>query len=267
MQFRLTAALPILLALIAPATASSTSWMESDGAAIRIVSSGLSDEKGALRGAVEIRLKPGWKTYWRAPGEAGVPPEIELAPTSDARSAELFFPAPERISDAYASWAGYKHPVSLPVIFDFPKAGTAGIIEGKIFLGVCETVCIPVELPFSFDAGTDPDNAGDAIAVAAAFAALPGPAREDFGVSEVLRERSHMEFHVKLPPDTQHPALFVAPPAQVQITMPKLQERQETSAIFTAKSLGDPALFKEPLTIEYTLVSGGKAVAGQIALP
>jgi len=267
MHSRLTAALPLLIASVAPALASSTPWMESDGGSVRIVSSGLSGENGGLRGAVEIKLKPGWKTYWRAPGEAGVPPEIELAPTSDARAAELFFPAPERISDAYASWAGYKHPVTLPVIFHFPQPGMAGIVEGIVFLGICETICIPVEFPFSFDAGADPDNSADAITVESAFAALPGEARSDFGVSGASREGSEITFQVTLPPDAQDPALFVVPPAHVQITTPELQGRDGSSAIFTAEALGDPAAVEASMRIEYTLVAGGKAVAGQIALP
>ncbi|WP_028035520.1 protein-disulfide reductase DsbD domain-containing protein [Chelativorans sp. J32] len=263
--------LPFLLACLAvsaaPAAASSTPWLKSDGGAIRIVTSGLSDEDGALRGALEIDLKPGWKTYWQAPGEAGVPPEINLAPTSDTRHVELLFPAPERISDAYAIWAGYQHPVTLPVVFDFPQAEMAGIVEGTLFLGICETICVPVEIPFSFDAGADPDNPADAITVEAAFAALPDVARADFGVSTASRTESQIEFHVTLPDEPGAPALFVVPPKHVQITMPELRKRQGKTAIFTSQALGEAAALKGPLEIGYTLVAGEKAVAGQIALP
>ncbi|WEX07818.1 protein-disulfide reductase DsbD domain-containing protein [Chelativorans sp. AA-79] len=258
--------LSLLLALAAPAAAASSAWIESEGGAIRIVSSGLSDSNGALRGALEIRLDPGWKTYWRNPGEAGVPPEINLAPGSDAGSVQMLFPAPQRISDRYATWAGYKGSTALPVVFTFPRAGMAGIIEGSVFLGICEKICIPVEVPFSFDAGADPQNAGDAATVESAFAALPEEPRPGFRVEEVKRHDAQVEFEVNLPDDAGEPALFLAPPEGVQIAMPELKRRDGRRAVFSANLLNAVAK-GAALRIDYTLTAGQEAVAGQIALP
>ena len=256
-----------VLALASSAAASSTSWTESEGGSIRIVTTGLSDENGELRGALEIKLKPGWKTYWRNPGESGVPPLINLSEQSDATGSELFFPPPERFTDPYATWAGYKDSVSLPIIFKLPGPEMAGIVEGSVFLGICDTICIPVEAPFSFDAGADPDNSGDAIAVTEAFATLPGKARQGFQVNSVKREGTRLRFKVELPEDTGEAALFVAPREGVQIDMPELQGRQGAEASFSAEILSEEAMRNADLTLEYTLVAGEEAVDGQIALP
>ena len=98
---------------------------------------------------LEIDLKPGWKTYWRDPGDAGVPPTLDASASSNIASAELSFPAPHRFDDGFAIWAGYKEPVSLPVAFTLTDARQPATIDAKVFLGICETICIPVQATFS----------------------------------------------------------------------------------------------------------------------
>ena len=63
--------------LACPALASSSDWYEAEGGRVRLVTSGAADENGVIEGALEIDLKPGWKTYWRDPGDAGVPPTLD----------------------------------------------------------------------------------------------------------------------------------------------------------------------------------------------
>ena len=68
---------------VVPAFASATDWLEVNGGRVRLVTSGLPDSSGLLNGALEIDLEPGWKTYWRDPGDAGVPPQIDIARSSN----------------------------------------------------------------------------------------------------------------------------------------------------------------------------------------
>ncbi|MCT7373562.1 protein-disulfide reductase DsbD domain-containing protein [Chelativorans salis] len=252
------------LALAVPAAASSSQWFESDGGAVRLVTSGLADEEGRLRGALEIRLEPGWKTYWRDPGEAGVPPQIELSTSSDLRHAEILFPPPKRITDAYATWAGYPQSVALPVVFQPATPGTAGIIEGSVFLGICETICIPFQASFSFDAGADPDNAADGLVVTAAFAALPDDAGPGFQITGIARQEGRLLIDADLPENAGEPVLFLAAPEGVRLGTPALEERQNGSATFSAEILDAP---DEAVELPYTLVLGGKAVSGTVLIP
>ncbi|WP_159590639.1 protein-disulfide reductase DsbD domain-containing protein [Chelativorans xinjiangense] len=258
-------AIPVFaLTLATSAAASSSQWFESDGGTVRVVTSGLADEQGRLRGALEIKLEPGWKTYWRDPGEAGVPPQIELSASSDIRRAEILFPPPKRITDPYATWAGYPQSVALPVVFGPATPGGAGIIEGSMFLGICETICIPFQASFSFDAGADPDNAADGMVVTAAFAALPDDAGPGFELTGVLRQGSRLLLDADLPPEAGEPVLFLAAPEGVRLATPALEERENGSAAFVAEILDAP---DEAAELHYTLVLGGKAVSGTVVMP
>ena len=165
-----------------PAAASSSDWYNSEGGKVRLVTSGKADEAGRIHGVLDIALKPGWKTYWRDPGDAGVPPQIDVSASTNITDAAFSFPPPQRHDDGYGKWAGYNHPVSLPVTFTLSSPRDAAVIDADIFLGICETICIPVQTRLSVDPAADPDNAEDAALVKAALATLPAPAKADFGI-------------------------------------------------------------------------------------
>ncbi|RUV48671.1 hypothetical protein EOA88_39080, partial [Mesorhizobium sp. M5C.F.Ca.IN.020.14.1.1] len=166
-----------------PAAASSSTWYNSEGGRVRLVTSGKPDEAGRIHGVLDIALKPGWKTYWRDPGDAGVPPQIDISASTNIANATFSFPPPQRHDDGYGKWAGYDHPVSLPVTFTVSAPNEPAVIDADIFLGICETICIPLQTKLTIDPGSDPDNAEDAALVKAALATLPAPARPDFGVN------------------------------------------------------------------------------------
>ncbi len=82
MNIRTLALAPFLLASLAlPAIASNSDWTETPGGRVRVVLEDNGTNKAASherRGALQIELQPGWKTYWRNPGDAGVPPQINI---------------------------------------------------------------------------------------------------------------------------------------------------------------------------------------------
>lgn len=252
--------------LTGPALASASDWMESEGGAVRLVTTGLANEAGRMRGALEIRLQPGWKTYWRNPGEAGIPPQISLSDLSDVKGVELYYPPPERISDPYATWAGYKHSVTLPIVFTSAPPESAGIVEGDVMLGICEAICIPFQASFSFDAGADPDNAEHAMLVENAFASLPADAHKGFQVEAVSRREGGLLFQTEVPAAETDPLLFVAGPENVRLTTPKLVTRNGTTATFSTELLNRSPP-QEKIELEYTLVSGRNSVSGMVPLP
>ena len=73
------AVLALVILLPAPAGASSSDVFRTDGGSLRLVTTGLAGPDGIVRGALEIALEPGWKTYWREPGSSGVPPQIDVS--------------------------------------------------------------------------------------------------------------------------------------------------------------------------------------------
>jgi DsbC/DsbD-like thiol-disulfide interchange protein len=248
------------------APASSSAWLETDGGRVRLVTTGTPDAQGILRGALEIDLLPGWKTYWRDPGEAGVPPVIDVSGSPNLGSAELSFPAPERFDDGYSKWVGYKHPVALPVNFALKASAASGPIQANVFLGICETICIPVQGRLQVDPADDPDNAEDAALVQAALDALPDPEQPDFGVTLLTSEDEQVQVEATFPGNPEAVDFFLAGEQGYVFGTP---ERKETNGkvLFSIPILERPASVPKHGALGYTLTSDAGSVEGTLPFP
>jgi DsbC/DsbD-like thiol-disulfide interchange protein len=265
---RLTTPLLTLAIAAAPcvASASSSDWLESEGGRVRIVTTGQADDAGVLRGALEVDLLPGWKTYWRDPGEAGVPPTIDLGDAPSVTISEMGFPAPKRFDDGYSKWAGYKHSVSLPLTFKFDRTGTAEPIAASVFIGICETICIPVQGELDVDPASDPDNADDKAVVEAALDALPSPASDDFGASIVEKADDALTVVAQAPGAPETTDLFLASASGYVFGTPE-RVVKDGKLSFSVPILDRPEEASDSASFHYTLVSGEQAVEGTLALP
>jgi DsbC/DsbD-like thiol-disulfide interchange protein len=97
-----------------------------------------------LRAGIDIELDPGWKTYWRMPGEAGVPPQFDWSASQNVSAVELLWPAPSRFIDAGGETVGYKGRVVFPLRVTPLRAAKAVQLGLSMFFGVCKEICIPV---------------------------------------------------------------------------------------------------------------------------
>src|SRR5262249_32152480 len=98
----------------------------------------------ALAG-IEIKLAPGWKTYWRYPGDSGVPPRFDFAGSQNVKSIEIAWPAPHRFTDESGATIGYKDVVVFPLHIVPQNAAKPVLLRLKADYAVCEKICIPVE--------------------------------------------------------------------------------------------------------------------------
>ena len=93
-----------------------------------------------------IRLAPGWKTYWRSPGDAGIPPGFNWSGSSNVQAVTVQFPVPEVFDQGGMRSIGYEHEVTFPILVT-PRDPSAPItLRGDVDIGVCEEICIPVRL-------------------------------------------------------------------------------------------------------------------------
>lgn len=257
------AAVPITGAL-----ASSSDRYVTDGATLRLVTTGLADEAGQLRGAVEIRLAPGWKTYWKEPGASGVPPQIDVAGSINVTAAALRFPAPEWHADDYGDWAGYGRPVVLPIVFTVGAPERFSVIEADFFLGICETICVPVQARLTVEPGSAPEDPADAAFVAAAFGGLPGTPDAGFGVREARLSGDVLLVKVSVPAaGSDRAALFLAPEAGYALGTPRSSGGDGTETTFEVPVLARPAGDAADVVVSYTLTAGDAAVTGNFTLP
>jgi DsbC/DsbD-like thiol-disulfide interchange protein len=240
------------------ALAAASSWEVAEGGRVRLITSGPPDASGHLRGALQIDLKPGWKTYWREPGSSGVPPSIDTSPSPHVLSAVLDFPAPERHFDGDLPWSGYGHPVSFPVTFTV-EPGTLAPIEVDVFIGICETICIPLAARLTLDPSALPEDSADAAQVANAFDGLPQAASDGFGVTFREAIDGKAMFEATLPPDALDADLFLAAEGYVF----GLPDRHDS---------GGRTVFAVPVerpdspagAIHYTLVTSAGSVSGRL---
>ncbi|MEM0948776.1 MAG: protein-disulfide reductase DsbD domain-containing protein [Pseudomonadota bacterium] len=116
-------------------------------------------ENGRHMAALRLTLAPGWKTYWRAPGDAGIPPQFDWSGSANIRGAVPHWPTPSVFDQNGMRSVGYKNELTLPIEFAPQTPGKPMTATGRIVLGVCEDICIPVnlvvgaELPMEVGAG------------------------------------------------------------------------------------------------------------------
>lgn len=123
--------------------AGATEWKEP--AEVRLIDGGVL-EGGALRLAgIEILLDPGWKTYWRNPGDSGIPPQIDYSDSVNVADVKIEWPAPELAWDGYAWVIGYTEAVIFPLVVTAKDPDDAVELKLKLAYGVCKDICIPAE--------------------------------------------------------------------------------------------------------------------------
>lgn len=251
---------PFAIAATAPAQSATSDWTETPGGKVRVIIEETAT-KDALRGALQIDLNPGWKTYWRNPGDAGVPPQINIEGDG---SALIDFPAPIYFGAGDEGGIGYKHPVSLSLTFTV-KPGQERL-KGNAFLGVCQNICIPVQAEFDFPlSAKTSDTSAQTIAARAiietAFDRLPSPATSDFGVTSAKQNTDMAVFEVSVP-DPQAPAELFVGSDTFNLSETAPQDSSDPKR-FTATLNGKPS---KGALIDYTLVQNDKAVSGQVRL-
>jgi DsbC/DsbD-like thiol-disulfide interchange protein len=140
-----------LVAAFAPfcsAQAEMSAWAEAEGGRMRLVALA-PDAGGKIRAGLQIEPKPGWITYWREPGNSGIPPQITVAPESGITLTAIRYPVPKHLVDGKIDDIAYDAPVSLPLTFSAKNASGSLELKASAFIGICKDICIPFQAEFS----------------------------------------------------------------------------------------------------------------------
>lgn len=143
----LGANLVILVAMPPAFAADASAWDGNERAAVRLIAGASRAEAGATvyRAGVEIRLAPGWKTYWRYPGDSGIPPRFDFSKSRNVKSVAVRWPAPQRLTDEGGTSIGYKHDVVFPLDVVPQDQGKPVVLALSIDYAVCEKLCMPAD--------------------------------------------------------------------------------------------------------------------------
>ena len=124
---------------------------------------------------LEFRLAPGWKIYWRTPGEAGLPPTLELQVASgDAIRHATHWPVPKRFDAFGFDNFGYANAVILPITVTGHRQGETAQIVGHMEALACADICVPLAGEVSLTIAEGPAKASNqAIEIARYRAKIP----------------------------------------------------------------------------------------------
>lgn len=122
-------------------------WSIAPHAAMRVVASGAGGADQEVMAAIAIRLDPGFKTYWRHPGDSGVPPMFDFTGSENLSDLQVQFPLPQRFADGAGGFAiGYLGPqVLLPLSLKRVDPSRPALLRVKADYAVCSNICLPVK--------------------------------------------------------------------------------------------------------------------------
>jgi len=124
--------------------------------------------------AVELRLAKGWKTYWRSPGDAGLPPVFDWSGSENLRGAVVSFPVPKRFTLQGFETLGHEGTVVFPVAVSLERPGEAAVVRLRADLSLCSDICVPERVSLRLEIPSGPARPGAAAeTIAVARAALP----------------------------------------------------------------------------------------------
>lgn len=200
------------VAFATPSIAEITPWAINEGGRMRIVA--LPPEPdGTVRGVLQIEPKSGWITYWKEPGDAGIPPQIVLSETDGVKLNHISFPVPKRINNGKLRDIGYDQSVALPFELKADAPHKPLTIGASAFVGLCRNICIPFQAEFSLAlAPTKGTPVEEAMILNAAASKLPEAPSNDFAVTQYVMTRDRLSLKLKLPAGTTEPQVIVTGP-------------------------------------------------------
>lgn len=245
-----------------PAQAAMTEWTAVEGGAVRLISSG-EMEDGAYKLGLEFSLEPGWHTYWRFPGESGIPPQLDFTGSSNLASEQLLFPAPSRYNDGYSSSIVYEQSLVLPLLIKPTSPDASVDLKASLFFGVCSTICVPGEASFSLS--LSPENQVDTLAqtlIKRDEATLPTEGAEaDQKISSVALSGSGADQLLTITANvtSEDFDLFAEGPEGSYIALPHLKAQKAQEATWTLSTHGLAQAADGSTHLTLLLVDGDRA--------
>jgi DsbC/DsbD-like thiol-disulfide interchange protein len=241
----------------------SSPWQRDTHSAVRLLAGSRSG--GVLLGGIAFQMQPGWKTYWRNPGDSGVPPRFDFSKSDNVEAVTVLWPAPMKFDDGAGGQSlGYKNQVVLPLRIVAKSADKPVVLRAAISYAVCDKLCIPVEanseLSFASVASTEDG------ALAAALDTVPKPANigdpNPVTIRDVKRDGKSNVLVDVTAPEAKSVSLFVeGPTPDWALPIPKLVEPGPPGVkrfVFELDGL-PPGAKPEGAALKFTLVGGDRA--------
>lgn len=145
-----------------------------DGLISARIAPGWTEPDGRRFAAVILDLAPGWKTYWRHPGETGIPPRFDYGGSRNVAAVTVHWPEPEVFTDATGLRSlGYAERMVLPLEIRPQRPEDPVFLSSRAAIGLCSEICLPVDLALSAELPARASPGAAKPVIAAALAAVP----------------------------------------------------------------------------------------------
>jgi DsbC/DsbD-like thiol-disulfide interchange protein len=215
------------ISISAEAQAARSDWSLADQSRMRLLLAAPAD--GRLTGGLEMLIEPGWHTYWRNPGDSGIPPEFDFSASTNVASVEVRYPAPERYDDGAGISLVYRDEVVFPLAIVPLVADAPVVLRVSARFGVCSEVCIPTSAQSEVTASPQP-SASDPLAdarIAQFETRVPaGPQPGQLDIEDVTITKDALLIDVRMP-DSGYADLFADPPAGWPTGQPQFVARED----------------------------------------
>jgi DsbC/DsbD-like thiol-disulfide interchange protein len=248
----------------------SSPWQQDGHSAVRLLAGSRSG--AVLLGGIAFQLQPGWKTYWRTPGDSGVPPRFDFSKSDNVEAVTVLWPAPVKFDDGAGGHSmGYHNQIVLPLRIVAKNADKPVTLRADINYAVCNKLCIPVdanaELAFTSVASTEDS------ALFAALDTVPKPASvgdpNPMTIRDVKRDGKSTVWVDVVTPDARDVSLFVeGPTPDWALPVPTLLEHSPPGVKRFAFELDGlpPGANPEGAALKLTLAGGDRSYEFNINL-
>jgi DsbC/DsbD-like thiol-disulfide interchange protein len=258
----IAASLTVAFLVPGPALAGGASpWAQGFHSRVRLVSGGSAN--GEYLAGVEIALDSGFKTYWRHPGESGLPPRFDWSKSGNAGAIDLQWPAPARTRDAGGVAYGYKERVVFPVRVKALDAHKPVPLRLLVDYGVCKDICIPARAELGLSLSGDTSYRA---LIEQALASVPQLRRLGTdetpavtGIERVAADKPTFTVEVRAGAGA---TLFAEGPENWYVSTSAPQDDGRFTVIIEER----PKNADGPVTLRLTLVAGEQAVETEVLL-
>lgn len=255
--------------LVGHALSAQTPWVDFGAGEMRVVIADPLQLNGEVRGFLDIKLEPGWKTYWRDPGSSGIPPQFDLTASSGIANFDLHFPVPVWIENEYGDYAGYDRSVRLPFSAQIDGAAKQHHVRGQVLIGVCKEVCIPAQMSLDLPLVAATTSSLEARLVDQSFAQLPAAMDANFALAAPsMTPDGATRITIKHPPFGDNggkPSLFVYGKGGEQFKPARLVESRQDASVFDVEPVKPPGTRTLKVTMVFSGASG--AFEHQLEIP
>ncbi len=248
--------------------AASSPWFEAYGAKLRLISLPSADGKNIDAG-LQIVLNKGWKTYWRAPGASGIPPQINFLGSSNVAKTKMSFPVPLAFADGSGFSAGYVDEVVFPISVEALLPGRDIKLKANGLIGICGEICVPLQFELVLnETGKGFSSSDISAALLRGRSAEAQTPSENFQIldAQLNSKATSLEVRAVLPKGSKKASLFTEGPSGWYVAPVNAHELGDGKAMFNVDLRDIPKDANPHATkLRFSLVADGQGIEQELS--